>query len=816
MLENDLLDKFFSLLSSGLLSEYAYLLATLVGSIGLIALILAIILIKARGTKKEIHKILRGTEEFLHGNYEWRIDVANDGELGKISANINQIVSDFRERSSEIENSRDYFHNLVESAADCAILSVGTDWDIVSFNTGAASLLGWEKEQIIGKNASVIFGETTWLSLLSLLAKKEFKERSFLLKGEFKRKDGTLFQGKASIHPVRSKAVAIVGFLLIVGDISEEEKLEKELKASEERYRSLSEGLAEAVFIMQKGKIIFANSALATLLGSNKEQLVGSLFLDFVSTEDLILAMSSFNELESNPGKKIAINLRIMDRTGRGSAEMALVVSSISFQGEPAIIASMADITENARMERRMRVHEMRLQSTVDSVSDAILLVDELPSGATVVLVNKSWQKLFGIEPVSLLGLSLERVMDVLSAVMKNGEDFRRKMAWILGGAETREALLFELEKPEPRIIECVTSAIEEAERGIGARVFSFRDVTNQKEFEERLKENAEELKKSREALEKAYSELNIVNENLQRRAQELDRMNQELRTLDEMKTKLLANVSHELQTPLVSIKGYTEMILKRKLGAITEEQEKGLKVSLKNIDRLIRMIDNLLNFSRLGKEEEKLQREEFPLWQVIDEAIELVREKMEASDISIMTKYQTEDLQVNADRGRISQVFINLLSNAIKFNRHGGEVFILVSRGTPGYLIVDVNDTGIGIPPEHLDKIFERFYRVQSMQARALEGTGIGLSIVRDILKQHQCDISVRSKVGEGSTFTFTLPLAEARERSLTAPPAESSIYPQEEAETEKPIKEIKKVGTVKIKIIKSPIKGRIKNLNH
>jgi signal transduction histidine kinase len=114
----------------------------------------------------------------------------------------------------------------------------------------------------------------------------------------------------------------------------------------------------------------------------------------------------------------------------------------------------------------------------------------------------------------------------------------------------------------------------------------------------------------------------------------------------------------------------------------------------------------------------------------------------------------------VRADRGKISQVFINLLTNAIKFNREGGRVGVRVTGGEPGTLNVEVRDTGIGIPAEELDKIFERFYQVDSSPHRRAEGTGIGLSIVRDILALHGCSIRVESREGEGSRFLFTLPL--------------------------------------------------------
>jgi signal transduction histidine kinase len=238
------------------------------------------------------------------------------------------------------------------------------------------------------------------------------------------------------------------------------------------------------------------------------------------------------------------------------------------------------------------------------------------------------------------------------------------------------------------------------------------------------------------------------------------------------MKSNLLANVSHELHTPLVSIKGYTEMILKRKLGPLTPEQERGLQVAQKNIDRLIELIDNLLSFARLETGETQLTLEDIPLWQVVDEAIDLVSERIRRRGLSVTTQYESDDLMVRGDRVKIGQVFTNLLTNAVKFNRDGGQIAISARRGAAGFVDVEVSDTGIGIPAGELEKVFERFYQVESGPRRRYEGTGIGLSIARDILRLHGCSIRVQSTPGEGTTFQFTLPLARRPEPSEARPP--------------------------------------------
>jgi signal transduction histidine kinase len=267
--------------------------------------------------------------------------------------------------------------------------------------------------------------------------------------------------------------------------------------------------------------------------------------------------------------------------------------------------------------------------------------------------------------------------------------------------------------------------------------------------------------------------ELSETRAGLQEKNEQLERLNSELRSLDEMKSNLLANVSHELHTPLVSIKGYTEMILKRKLGPLTPEQERGLAVAQKNIDRLIELIDNLLSFARLETGETQLRVEDIPLFQLVDEAVDLVSERIRRRNLSVTTQYESDDLVVRGDRVKLGQVFTNLLTNAVKFNRDGGRIAIAARRGRGGFLDIEVADTGIGIPPEEQEKIFERFYQVESGPKRRYEGTGIGLAIVRDILRLHGGNIRVQSTPGQGSTFEFSLPLGRKTEPSDTRQPS-------------------------------------------
>jgi signal transduction histidine kinase len=259
-----------------------------------------------------------------------------------------------------------------------------------------------------------------------------------------------------------------------------------------------------------------------------------------------------------------------------------------------------------------------------------------------------------------------------------------------------------------------------------------------------RLKENVEELEESNKKLAGA---------------------NEELKELDRMKSDLLANVSHELRTPLTAIKGYTDYILDRKLGAVTEKQEKGLLVVQRNLDRLSKSIGALLDFSRMDMGRVAVHLQPFNLPQLVEQVVTTLRAELEKKRLRFELRVEPHLPQVIADRERVSQVFENLIINAMKFTPEQGVIGVYAARRTGagrGGVEVRVRDTGIGIPRAQLDKIFNRFYQVDGSSTRRVGGVGLGLSIVKIILEGHGSSISVDSQEGQGTEFRFTLPALE------------------------------------------------------
>jgi two-component system phosphate regulon sensor histidine kinase PhoR len=229
-----------------------------------------------------------------------------------------------------------------------------------------------------------------------------------------------------------------------------------------------------------------------------------------------------------------------------------------------------------------------------------------------------------------------------------------------------------------------------------------------------------------------------------------------EMRKLETARRDFIANLSHELRTPIASLKALTETL---QAGAIHDPSVAADFLDKMNTeaDRLAQMADELGELSRIESGEAPLKKELVEVSGVVTRVTERLRAQAERAGLLLETRLDPELPQIPADRGRLEQVLLNLIHNAIKFTRPGGRVS--VTAVTDGqYLTVSVADTGVGISTDDLPRVFERFYKAD--RARAGGGTGLGLAIAKHIVEAHQGRIWVESVEGRGSTFSFSLPL--------------------------------------------------------
>lgn len=231
-----------------------------------------------------------------------------------------------------------------------------------------------------------------------------------------------------------------------------------------------------------------------------------------------------------------------------------------------------------------------------------------------------------------------------------------------------------------------------------------------------------------------------------------------EARRIERMRADFIANASHEMRTPLAAIAGFVDTLL----GPARNDaaaRERFLVIIQEQTARMARLIDDLLSLSRLEMKALELGNRRVELTELLGSVVETLKPLADESGVTIENAFGSEPVQVAGDRDELIQVFQNLLENACKYGRDGGVVTIERARGD-GEIGIAVRDRGPGIAAEHIPRITERFYRVDADSSRARKGTGLGLSIVKHIVVRHKGRLDIRSRLGEGSTFTVFLPI--------------------------------------------------------
>ncbi len=274
------------------------------------------------------------------------------------------------------------------------------------------------------------------------------------------------------------------------------------------------------------------------------------------------------------------------------------------------------------------------------------------------------------------------------------------------------------------------------------------------------MRETAQQIAKGdfdRRVRIKSKGELGELAGSLNTMADELQQKMENLKRLDRVRTDFVANVSHELKTPLTLIKGYIETLQNMAIDD-KEKSDKFISIIKEHSDRLGYIIDDLLSLSELELSRDCVNRTEFDLKEVIDEISLGFGQALAEKQQSLTVNKQGDDFSIQADRNKIEQVFANLIDNAIKYTKESGLIEILLCE--QGQTVcVTVQDNGIGILKEHRDRVFERFYRVDKARSRELGGTGLGLSIVKHIVLAHKGKIAIESEPNKGTKVSVTFP---------------------------------------------------------
>jgi signal transduction histidine kinase len=264
-------------------------------------------------------------------------------------------------------------------------------------------------------------------------------------------------------------------------------------------------------------------------------------------------------------------------------------------------------------------------------------------------------------------------------------------------------------------------------------------------------------------SLEKQQAQQRLEEE-LRRHNEELEEENRRVEEVNRLKSEFVSLVSHELRTPLTAITGYLDLLAENVGDGSTAQQRQLLSIIQSNADRLVGLIDDLLDLSRIESGKVELRVTAVDISALITEVAKLFQPQIDARGQRLSLDLPQACALVQGDAERIRQILINLLSNAHKYTPSGGHIWVS-THDAEGYVHVDVRDNGIGLSPEEQAQVFNRFFRAREPATRQVEGTGLGLAITRLLVEMQGGQITVTSAPGEGSTFSFTLPADHQRE---------------------------------------------------
>jgi PAS domain S-box-containing protein len=249
----------------------------------------------------------------------------------------------------------------------------------------------------------------------------------------------------------------------------------------------------------------------------------------------------------------------------------------------------------------------------------------------------------------------------------------------------------------------------------------------------------------------------------------EAKRYENRLRQLDRMKSDFVSNVSHELRTPLTAIKGSVDNMLDGITGALNEKQTRYLDRIKSNADRLGRLINELLDLSRIESGKIDLIHANLPVVSLAKEVAEVLRPVAAEKLISLEVSHNGDEVYAWADRDKITQVLVNVVGNAVKFTPSNGRVTITVDRRNEASVTLSVQDTGPGIPPDEVGKIFDKFYQVAKVNKEKTKGAGLGLAISKALVEMHGGQLWIESELGKGSIFSFSIPARKPLESEVS-----------------------------------------------